>query len=553
VAVVAGLAALGGRPRQAEAQGARAKSATEAPDGTTVIALDAGDLVIDLGASRGVKDGMRVELWRPLRLKHPVTGQVLVDRFRIGTVRLVQVQTTLSLGRTEGELTRAPAVGDVVVVPDTRPAPAPVSPPVSPTAPAPPAPTGQPAPRDAPLDTEMGATVAVPTPASPKGPNAGPNIIVEDPDGRALGDLVTSLRGRTPTERAAAYTSFLQKHAKSRFAVALTEEIDSLRALAKEEAPLERSEPAMLRLRPGSPQAYAIELDARFHGAVVHVRRRGATSYRSLPMKSLGPRYWGATLPGDAVEEPGMEYFAEGVLANGRAVAIIGNASEPRDAVVDPRPIPGKDPETVAQASLASEYASFNTKKANDWVFQTEGAFAWRLRDEGIRAVRSGFGVLRGKGGSLRDLDELGRDPTDVGLTYGYLELEVAPAVSYALIGRPILGLRDNGVTGGAQGFVRIGHDLRTNLLLGGEVLGGVGLRGIVQLDWRTIRRVPVTLRTEVTNQPAGVRGDVGARAIAQVGYEVLDGLVLAARASYQGRTINHAGPGAGLAASYQW
>ena len=43
------------------------------------------------------------------------------------------------------------------------------------------------------------------------------------------------------------------------------------------------------------------------------------------------------------------------------------------------------------------------------------------------------------------------------------------------------------------------------------------------------------------------------ARAIAQVGYEIIDDLTLSARLSYQGRTINHAGPGAGLGVSYQW
>ena len=123
---------------------------------------------------------------------------------------------------------------------------------------------------------------------------------------------------------------------------------------------------------------------------------------------------------------------------------------------------------------------------------------------------------------------------------------------SYALIARPILGLRERGITGGAQAFVRIGNDLRTNLSIGGEVLGTVGQRGIVQLDWRTIKRVPIVLRTEITNQPAS-SGDIGARAIAQVGYQLTEELAVAGRVSYQGRTINHAGPGAGLAVSYQW
>jgi hypothetical protein len=175
------------------------------------------------------------------------------------------------------------------------------------------------------------------------------------------------------------------------------------------------------------------------------------------------------------------------------------------------------------------------------------------MNDVGVRAVRSGFGVLRGKGGSLVELDQLGQTPRDVGLTYGWVETELATSRSFSLLARPIIGLREGGVTGGAQGFFRVGSDLATNLLIGGEVLGNVGLRGIVQLDWRTIPRVPILVRSEVTNQPAGVGGDIGARAIGQVGYEIVRDLAIYARASYQGRTIAHSGPGAGAGVSYQW
>jgi hypothetical protein len=202
---------------------------------------------------------------------------------------------------------------------------------------------------------------------------------------------------------------------------------------------------------------------------------------------------------------------------------------------------------------VQSEIATFNTKKANDYVFQTEGQFGWRLEDVGIRAVRSGFGVLRGKGGTLEDLDTLHQAGKAVGLTYGYVEGEIGLATNYALIGRPIVGLREGGVTGGAQGFLRIGNDLRTNLLLGGEILGTVGMRGVVELNWRTIPRVPIMLRSEVTNQPAGMGGDLGARAVAQAGYELARDFTVSARGSYQGRTINHSGPGAGLGVGYQW
>ena len=103
-----------------------------------------------------------------------------------------------------------------------------------------------------------------------------------------------------------------------------------------------------------------------------------------------------------------------------------------------------------------------------------------------------------------------------------------------------------------------------------GEVLGGVGLRGILELDIAPRGRVPVMVRSEVTNQPAGsgasrgqdpslavnesvAAGDVGVRGILQVGYRFAPPLVVALRASYQGRTISHAGPGLGGAVEYRW
>ena len=381
-------------------------------------------------------------------------------------------------------------------------------------------------------------------------------VVPTDPDASALASLMTTLVATEPEVRARAYESFGQAHPSSRFKAVLHEEAVALRSTRVRETEPRRGEvsmPKLDRVRIGEPQRFAVELDARFVGGVVHVRRKGAPGYRSLPMESVGPRYWAATLPGDAMTDSGMEYFVEGVSTNGAPTALIGTADTPRQVEVDPPTLYVRKGETaLAQVSLQSEYASFNTKRANDYVWQTEGSVGWRLRDQGIRAIRSGFGVLRGEGGSLDDLDKLGKAPQTVGLTYGYVEAEITLASSYAIIARPVLGLREQGITGGAAAFVRIGNDLRTNLLVGGEILGGVGQRGIVELDWRTLRRVPIVLRTEVTTQPS-TSGDVGARTIAQVGYQLLPELTVAVRASYQGRTINHAGPGAGLAVSYQW
>ena len=52
-----------------------------------------------------------------------------------------------------------------------------------------------------------------------------------------------------------------------------------------------------------------------------------------------------------------------------------------------------------------------------------------------------------------------------------------------------MIGLEDDGVNGGAQALLRIGNDRDTNLSIGGEVLGGIGLRGITELQLATASR----------------------------------------------------------------
>jgi hypothetical protein len=113
---------------------------------------------------------------------------------------------------------------------------------------------------------------------------------------------------------------------------------------------------------------------------------------------------------------------------------------------------------------------------------------------------------------------------------------------------------------------LRIGSDLDTNLMIGGEVLGGIGLRGISQMAFFPQSRFPQLVRIEVTNQPAGSvdaafvtpgestnRSDIAGRIIYQPGFRILPPLVVFARLSYQGRTIVHAGPGIGGGATFEW
>lgn len=549
-----------------------------------VIELSEGDIVIDLAHQRGAVDGAMVELWRPITVKHPVTGQNVSDRFLIGRLKLTQVRDALSLARADGKLARAAQVGDVVILRGPKPVIAPVtsSKPVAPSAvvlpETPAAPTAAPAASTAPAPAAPGAT------AAQKPGTCDPSAFVAagDPEALEVSKLFDGLRGQSPRTRILAYESYVTRKPKGRFAVVLYEEAQQLRKLVGllssgepiEVAPTPRSFQGPSEALAGTPLELGVELQEAT-GAVLHSRNQGEVAYVSTPMQPAGDGYFSVRVPAERVRPSRLEYFIEGITPSGHAVAVVGTAEAPLGVPVEPLPEAKPPQRRAAIISVSTDYADWNNWNGNDKVWQTEGFVGMRLDDVGIRAVRTGFGVFRGVGGSLKELDEQKLSGRAVGLTYGYLEGEFGLTHFAGVIARLVVGLEDSGVSGGAQALLRLGNDRETNLQIGGEVLGSVGLRGITQLELNSFPKVPIVLRTEVTNQPAGIskrgetvrpgdpagspdltshaQGEVGARAIAQVGYRFLPTLVVAVRGSYQGRTINHAGPGFGGAVSYQW
>jgi len=529
-----------------------ASSASPAEVTGTVLALEeeGEELILDLGSAQGATEGTIVEIWRPLKLKHPVTGKVLTDRFRIGSLKLGQVRPTMSLAEAEGSLTRTPEKGDLVILRLAKPNPSAK-------------PTGPEAPAERPEDAGGGAE------SKP-----------EDPEAAAIAKMFDDLKGKDLVTRIRAYEDYVRAKPEGRFARVLYEEAASLRRLMESEGkPATKKpsgspepQPAIVKFGPprvaveGTPLAIAIELSDVTTGAILHVRAKGKQNYAHHVMASAGRNYWSATIPGNQVVLPGVEYFIEAGTEEGDSRSIVASPGNPEVVTILEAPKFAKPRKVLASAMLLTDYADYNSLKGNDRVWQTEGTFGLRYGDVGVRALRTGFGVYRGVGGSLDELDNLGLPGRPVGLTYGYLELEVAPHKFFSVIGRGAIGLLDDGLSGGGQILFRIGNDRDTNLILGGELLGGVGLRGFTQLELNTFKKVPILIRTEVTNQPAGTEGDfvsepsesvrvgqVGVRAILQAGYRFTPHLVVSGRVSFQGRTINHAGPGFGGAVGYEW
>lgn len=531
-----------------------------------VLELDKDELVLDLGSDAGVTENLVAELWRPYRVKHPVTGKLIADRFKIGQIQIGQVRPAMSLAKPSGTLTRPVAAGDVVLF--TR-APAAASTALAASAPA-----------------SKTSAATKPAPAPPEAPYDDPAALTAAPadaDARDVASMFEALRGQPVHVRIARYEAFLRAHPDSRFAQVLLEEAASLRQLlpAARRASARRESPApilvsaadKLQALSGKPLQVAAEIRGAAKGVVLHVRRKGDTLFSPLPMTSAGAGYFAATIPADRITDRDLEYFIEAVGEDGPA-SLHGTAASPKRVEVQTTPQVKPPPTGTGSVSLLTDFADYNRARGNDYTWQTEGTFAMRYKDLGIRAVRMGFGVYRGVSGTVAELDDEGKRGRAVGLTYGYVETEVGLHRLFSLTGRAVVGLLDDGIGGGAQLFARIGNDRGTNLSLGGELLGGVGLRSIVQLELNTFERFPILLRSEVTNQPAGAApsgvqlggdgdrrdpsiasgvSEVAGRGIVQLGFRVTPDLVIAVRGSFQGRTINHAGPGVGGSVGYTW
>ena len=553
--VAAGSAEAIAQPKGGGAAASAKKAALPSDVTGTVLDIDKEEIVLDVGSDAGVVDAMTVDLWRPLKLKHPVTGKMVSDRFKIGQIQITQVRPAMSLAKPVGTLSRAASTGDVILFPRAVAAPAPVT-------------------------TAAPVTTTAPTtkPAVEPDEEPAPAIAPTDVDARNVTELFEGLKNQNIATRVARYEDFLRAHPESRFFTVIFEENIALKRLLQpvgptptaarqpSSAPFLVSSPSELDAIPGKPLRVSAEI-GNADGAVLQVRRRGETLFVPMPMSKAGERYYSVVIPGDRIDDRSLELFIEASSGSAGTVGVFGSARDPKIVSVqsDPRntpPLAGKGSITILE-----DFADYNRMRGNDWASQTEATFGIRFKDLGIRALRMGFGVYRGVGGSVHELDDLKLEGRPVGLTYGYVETEIGIHRLFSLMGRLSVGLLDDGVGGGGQLFARIGNDKGTNLAIGGEILGGVGLRSIIELQLNTFERFPILLRTEVSNQPAGSsptvsqlgdhvaseQSEVAGRGVVQLGYRITPDFTIAVRGSFQGRNINHAGPGFGGSVGYSW
>ncbi len=529
-------------------------SSALAVEGPVVEVLGGGDLVVDLLAA---SEGQLLEVLRPIEVRHPVTGERIADRFRIGGARIVRTGARLSVARLLQPAQEPVRAGDVVRSVDPA---APAAPPIV-SAAAPVVPPG-------PVEIRRASGVAERAASIPDFLALEP---LHDPDTEDLLIAWHATLTKPVHERIATYEQFLDAHPASRYAEAIRMELASLHAETEPPPPSAEAVHAIRlqravrganlgHVRRGHPAEVSavVTRGAPIRSLQLHARPVGANEWTTVPMPLDSRLHARAPVPASSVGGDGLEYYVEVIDDAGTSVPVAGHPQAPRRAeTLAPHRVDRSDRSRVR---LSSEYVSYDRLAGDDWHSLTEADFLYRMRVPVLHGIRIGYGVLRGEGGTVEDLDVRGLPPRPVGFTYGYTELDLEPVDSFAILPRVELGLvrpedaRDerHGLRPGFQGRIRLGRGDGTNFVLAGETVPDLGQRAFVALAWRRFETFPMTGEVHVTDQPVDAE-ELAVRLVYELGVRPSDVFAVAARVSYQGRTIDHSGFGGGLAATFDW
>jgi hypothetical protein len=549
-----------------------------------VLAVDGGDVYVDLGARDGVGAGSELELLHEVVAKDPRSGAMLRDHFRIGTLVVTKSGDRLCVAKAPPELIKRVLAGDRVQLATAKRT----------------------------YVDPWAEQVAAGRPAPAPAPGA-PAIDHAELARAAWQDTL----GNSPERRIARWTAFLSSDPQSPYRKAVETEIASLKsqiqardealararsesaddrepriaALAKAVAvPLEDMR-SPITLGPidhavaGRPieLGFLVRTPTDLEHAWLYVRGAGDAGFKRIELVRDGDAYLRGTVPGDVVHGDHVDWYAEVGSEAGSSPAL-GSQALPR--TIDIERAVGEEP--IAQhrshVDLHVDYVDFDggLNKGYDQYYQAEADFTYRFIDP-IYAVRLGFGTLSGIGGpkDAIDHDMTGHCIEDgvykcknVTFSYVYTELEYRLARTVAVMLRPTAGMlttddspddrsthRCNGADAemhcrfdvglGLRGRLRFGDEQGTNLVIGAGFTKGVGTLLEASYHWLPVQVVPVQLAVQVTDQP--VIEDFGVRLIGDVGLKSLSWFYPSVRVSYQARSRDHAGVSGGLAMNFDW
>ncbi|MBU1429966.1 hypothetical protein KKF91_05310 [Myxococcota bacterium] len=517
-----------------------------APIEGVVVYVGEGEVVVDLGADRGLKPAAPLRLFRRLTLTHPITQKKIEDRFPIGEAKAAEVGALLTIIRDVKGLARPPAVGDFAVYGAAPLQPAPSTTP----------PRGE--------DELIGALRR----GAPRDAHQAALIAEE----RALGEALEATLAQPLDARIARWGDFIAAYPDGRYAEAIAAEIASLRALLEDTRRRQIAAP-----RPAPPA----EITTRFQGPVqievnrrldlalavippdaptaarLFWRRQGEIIWAQAPLRRDGRFYHRLTFPAAALTAPGVvEYFIEIVRGDALLMPVAGDSKRPRRLQVRPAPL-GAEGRGGSALKLESRYVDFNTVgEAVDRYIQFEGTFAYEINWRALKVFRVGMGSVDGEGGETKRIDA-GAPTTKLALNYAFAEAELGLGHWVGLAARGYTGNHHTNAEGvsesvsGAEARLRLGGADSTRLVLGAQIIDALGSKAFADMHITVFPKAPIKASVAVTGLP--VDADLGVQLGLQSGYQVSERLSVLGELGWNVRTINHHGLtlGAGLGLSW--
>ncbi len=494
-----------------------------------VVRIEAKEIYVSLGSNRGVTSGAPLRIKRPIRLRHPITHELVQDWVPVGSASITQAGGEMSRA-VLGELALEVKVGDIAEVLIDRP--------------------------DA------------PRPVPERGPPPPP---VDPATAEVLGEF-SAQSGQSIDSRIAGWERYLSQHPGSRFSAGVRRELDELRGLRDQLAPptaiqgagqlatVSHDAPATARPGVQIPVVFVLDQPDRVASAYLHYRPAGAPTYRAVLLAREQGIYLRGVVPAEAVVPPGVEYFVEVSAPNGRSGLALGSPQAPIQVEV---PAPTLLDKFAAQPGRSSvrmmfdglDFRSLDNRSGDrtDHLYQATLDFTYWLGGA-VESVGVGGGVYAGIGGLRDGVWTPQMAAPESAFHFGYADVEVGGdfvGVHLALGGQLIAGVGRDGFGLGGEGRVRIGQRTGTNLVFRGRTIDQVGYLSEVRFGTRPLAQLGLAVSVGATDQPT--EGDTALVLGTELELFAIRNMTILARGSWEGRSVAHAGLGGGGGLAFNW
>ncbi len=551
----------------ATARPKRPKPAATPPSETrtwgNVLSIDKGEVVVDLGSEHGLAAGQRLLLYRTVRVKHPVTGAAVEDRFPIDEAVALEVATRLTLLRPNPKQLRYLQVGDRVEIVIIEPI----------------------AIAKAATATDVAATSGGPTRGAEADANRCPPVTVTKVDARRPDELEADALfrrtlGQIPANRITLWRAFLRRYPGSSLRASIQSEITMMSELASDSRLAQGDRDRRTRAETLRRQLFHANLSSMHVGQPawvvlsaadwenvadvrIYYRAKDSGQYEMVRPEPSGMLHLRARLPDALVTPPGFEYFIAITNGDGQLTTMAGSAKVPTQVEVDdPFSDIGARRRGASSLRWVTEWIDWNRMRGDDRTLFAELEVSYRLRFGALYAFSLGYGFLNGRGGRVAESDspedaeqpfakDDTLDPHGASFKYAWLATEFEFHELFHVTTRFAVGLDAGGLNTGLELLARIGAERGTNIQLGYGTMADMGRLATIGFTARALEDVPMGLVFQVTSQP--VASDLGIRLVYEAGVQLTDMVALNGRIGWNLRTIRHAGPSGGLGMSFQW